>query len=158
VRKLQSAADVLSGDDWSSALSVVEPGYGRGRGMYARSQFFGNGPSGRVSESTILRYHFMRHVHRRLAAARLAIRLYELEHGIEPESLQTLVPEYLDAVPHDPFAPPGEAIKYIKGLSGSAVYSIDEDGQDDGGADWRCNRRDNERDRVLWLNGVPPCD
>ena len=31
-----------------------------------------------------------------------AVRLYESEHGIYPDSLNTLVPEYLDEIPRDP--------------------------------------------------------
>ncbi len=39
---------------------------------------------------------------RRLAATRLAIRLYELDHGAPPTSLTDLVPDFLPGVPEDP--------------------------------------------------------
>jgi hypothetical protein len=42
---------------------------------------------------------------RRLAAVALAIRLYRADHGDWPRALQQLVPNYLPAVPADPFRP-----------------------------------------------------
>jgi hypothetical protein len=47
----------------------------------------------------------------RMAATALAIRLYEADHGQRPETLDQLVPDYLPAVPRDPFTL-DEPIKY----------------------------------------------
>ena len=47
---------------------------------------------------------------RRMAAIALAIRLYQLEHGRRPKTLDELVPAYLDAVPLDPFAPDNRTV------------------------------------------------
>lgn len=71
--------------------------------------------------------------HRRLPAAALAIRLYEVDHGRRPEALADLVPEYLPAVPQDPFAEPGRAIVYRPSAAHPIVYSVGENGVDDGG-------------------------
>lgn len=38
-----------------------------------------------------------------MAATALAIRLYEIDHGQRPDTLEALVPDYLPAVPRDPF-------------------------------------------------------
>jgi len=49
---------------------------------------------------------------RRLAATRLALRLYELDHGALPETLAELVPTYLPAVPVDPLFDDDRPIGY----------------------------------------------
>ncbi len=61
----------------------------------------------------------------------LAVERYRLATNTRPETLQTLVPEYLDSVPPDPFD--GESIRYRRTQSGYVVYSIWWDGQDNGG-------------------------
>jgi hypothetical protein len=61
----------------------------------------------------------------------LAIERYRLATGKLPDTLADLMPTYLDAVPKDPFD--GEDLKYKKLETGFVVYSIGEDGNDDGG-------------------------
>jgi hypothetical protein len=46
----------------------------------------------------------------RLLRTRLALRMYQLDHGSHPERLSQLVPDYLAAVPLDPFS--GEPLVY----------------------------------------------
>jgi hypothetical protein len=65
------------------------------------------------------------------ARAGLAIERYRLATGKLPDSLSDLVPTYLDAVVKDPFD--GKDLRYKKLESGFVVYSIGEDGSDDGG-------------------------
>jgi len=48
------------------------------------------------------RFYFHSVAHRRLRATAWAIRLYELDHGHRPETLEQLVPDYLPYVPTDP--------------------------------------------------------
>jgi hypothetical protein len=76
---------------------------------------------------------------RRAAALALAIRLYQLDRrGERPTSLAELVPAYLAAVPADPFAAGGQPFRYTQhavdreGIT-PAIYSVAEDGKDDGG-------------------------
>jgi len=76
---------------------------------------------------------------RRLPAAALAIRLYEVDHGRRPEALADLVLEYLPAVPQDPFAEAGRAIVYRPSAAHPIVYSVGENGVDDGGDPKRQN-------------------
>ncbi len=74
---------------------------------------------------------------RRAAAALVAIRLYQADHdGANPPSLEALVPEYLSAVPVDPFSPDGGPLRYLANAEGPVVYSVGFDGID-GGGDWR---------------------
>ncbi len=59
----------------------------------------------------------------------LALRAYRLDHGVYPAALTELVPDYLPALPRDPFD--GEPLRY----SGSAlrVWSVGRDRVDAGG-------------------------
>lgn len=67
----------------------------------------------------------------RMALVALAVERYRLGLGHWPESLAELVPDYLDSVPEDPFD--GEPVRYRRLDSGFVVYSVGEDGVDDGG-------------------------
>lgn len=66
-----------------------------------------------------------------LAQLSLAIERYRLATGEVPERLGLLVAQYLDAVPLDPFD--GQPIRYRRTEPGYRLYSIMEDGQDNGG-------------------------
>jgi hypothetical protein len=61
----------------------------------------------------------------------LAVERYHLAAGKLPDALMDLVPDYLDAVPRDPFD--GNDLRYKKLHTGFVVYSIGEDRIDDGG-------------------------
>lgn len=68
-----------------------------------------------------------------LRTARLAIAVerFRLARGELSGSLAELLPAYLNAVPQDPFD--GQPLRYKKLEKGYLVYSIGEDGNDDGG-------------------------
>jgi hypothetical protein len=66
-----------------------------------------------------------------LAAAALAVERYRLARGSLPESLGQLVPGYLAATPVDPFD--GLALRFKRTDRGFILYSVGEDGKDDGG-------------------------
>ncbi|MGE5607956.1 MAG: hypothetical protein ACM359_01770 [Bacillota bacterium] len=83
-------------------------------------------------------------VKRRVAALKLAIRWYQLEHGGQlPPTLEALVPQYLAAVPLDPFAAKGQALRYGPSAQDpmrcSILYSVGINGIDDkpDERDWR---------------------
>ncbi len=67
----------------------------------------------------------------RAAQAALAVQRYRLKNGKLPDSLSNLVPEFLEAVPLDPFD--GKELRYKKLDSGFVIYSVGEDLIDDGG-------------------------
>ncbi len=71
--------------------------------------------------------------HRDLVLAAIAARQYEQKHGDLPDSLQALVPEFLSAVPTDPFD--GQALRFQTTDEGLVLYSIGRDRKDDGGSD-----------------------
>ena len=71
--------------------------------------------------------------HRRATLAGLAVERYRLAHqNALPDTLEQLVPQFLSAVPTDPFD--GKPLRYIKkSPTGYVIYSIGRDGKDDGG-------------------------
>jgi len=69
--------------------------------------------------------------HLDLARTALALERYRLAGGKVPERLEELVPQYLPEVPSDPFD--GNPIRYRRTDPGYCLYSIFEDGQDNGG-------------------------
>ncbi|HUS93448.1 MAG TPA: hypothetical protein VM695_16440, partial [Phycisphaerae bacterium] len=77
--------------------------------------------------------HFRDRAMSRMAAIRLAMRLCELDRGLRPARLAELVPAYLPAVPADPFADDGRAFGYSPNAARPVLYSVYEDGTDDGG-------------------------
>jgi hypothetical protein len=72
----------------------------------------------------------------RMAAVALAVRLYASEHdGARPGSLAELTPRYLPQVPADPLARGGAALRLVSEGERAIVYSVGEDGVDDGGSE-----------------------
>jgi len=68
----------------------------------------------------------------RTAIAAMAIERWRAAHGDKiPDSLAELVPNFLPAVPEDPYD--GEPLRFKKLAKGYVVYSIGSNGQDDGG-------------------------
>lgn len=69
--------------------------------------------------------------HLDLARTALAIERYRLATGKVPEQLGDLMPKYLEQVPIDPFD--GRPIRYKRREPGYLLYSVNDDGQDNGG-------------------------
>ena len=102
---------------------------------------------------------------RKMAAVALAIRLYEIDTGSRPEKLADLVGKYLPALPTDPFAADGRPLGYLPKAQKPRLYSIGQDGKDDGGKFALDKDGDVDRevlDLVFFLNAgdrpLPPCD
>lgn len=62
----------------------------------------------------------------------LALRAYKLDHGAYPPALAALEPQYLRAVPADPFGLSGP-LRYTRTGAKYLLYSVGPDGKDDGG-------------------------
>lgn len=69
----------------------------------------------------------------RCATAALAIERFRLAHGKLPEKIDEIVPQFLPAVPPDPFD--GQPLRYHRLAKGYVVYSVGGDGHDDGGSE-----------------------
>jgi hypothetical protein len=61
----------------------------------------------------------------------LAVERYRQDHGRWPKALSELVPDYLPAVPIDPHD--GAPLRFRRFADGVMVYSVDADGEDNGG-------------------------
>jgi hypothetical protein len=75
----------------------------------------------------------------RCARTAIAAELHRIDTGGWPATIEHLVPESLDAVPLDPFD--GKPLRYLVSDEGIVIYSIGDDGTDDGGAIARENDR-----------------
>ncbi|HZL14430.1 MAG TPA: hypothetical protein VFC85_09865 [Verrucomicrobiae bacterium] len=75
----------------------------------------------------------------RTTIAAIAVERFRVAHGQLPENLNELVPQFISAVPLDPFD--GQPLRYHRLTKGYVIYSIGSDGHDDGGrekpADWK---------------------
>jgi len=112
-----------------------------------------------VSLNTGIAQHFRALAFRRMAGVALAIRLYEIDHGRRPETLEELVPRYLPFVPPDPFASDGRKIGYRPHAPKPLLYSINENGIDDEGQYglWPYGSVDRRaKDLPFFLNGDRP--
>jgi hypothetical protein len=85
-----------------------------------------------VSDFATTKKAFRAETQKSVVLSAIALKRYSLHHGKLPTSLETLVPEFLSAVPVDYMD--GKPIKYRLNDDGSfTLYSVGEDGQDDGG-------------------------
>jgi hypothetical protein len=69
----------------------------------------------------------------RLLQLELALRLYKHDQGQHPESLDELVPKYIEAVPLDPMSPTNEPLRSVQTENGLVPYSVGYNGIDDQG-------------------------
>ncbi len=79
-----------------------------------------------------------------------ALQAYHAEHGHYPDKLSELAPDYLPAIPDDPFAA-NKPVCYKRTGAKFLLYSIGPDGSDDGGKA-SCDGQANSKppNEVLW--------
>jgi hypothetical protein len=87
--------------------------------------------------SPIVELDLMFRARLRLVRTALALERYRLTTGKLPPGLEALVPQYLEQAPIDPFD--GQAIRYRRTTPGCILYSVDRDGQDNGGREHNGN-------------------
>lgn len=68
--------------------------------------------------------HFKLAATRRMAAIALMLKQYQADHGQLPDSLDDLVPDYIPALPKDPFRSDGGTFGYLPG--GAPLYWYEE--------------------------------
>jgi hypothetical protein len=78
-----------------------------------------------------------------MAITALAIERHRMAHGQPPESIEELVPAFLDSGLMDPFT--GQPLRYRTTDPGYVLYSAGADGRDDGGVEPPPRRRGSER-------------
>lgn len=74
--------------------------------------------------------YLLSHAITRLLACEFALARYHRQFGRWPKTLAALVPEYLPAVPVDPYSPTAAELKYRTTDDGYLLYSIHRDGVD----------------------------
>jgi hypothetical protein len=79
----------------------------------------------------------------RAAETAIAVERFRLAHGKLPEKLDELVPQFLSAVPSDPFD--GQPLRYHRLDKGYLIYSIDSDGEDNGGRERPTNVKSTDK-------------
>jgi hypothetical protein len=82
--------------------------------------------------ATIVETEFRTLADWRIIRTMVALRRYEQEHGAYPDTLERLVPDYLAAIPVDPFG--GGLLRYRRQATSYVVYSVGLNLRDDGGA------------------------
>lgn len=87
----------------------------------------------------------------RAARAATAVERFRREQGRLPDDLSELTPDYLQEVPKDPFD--GKPLRYKKVDRGYLIYSIGDDGKDDGGKSGQFRVRPDVTFRVAPLPG-----
>jgi hypothetical protein len=78
--------------------------------------------------------HYRYVAERKMAGTALAIRLYEIDHGDRPATLDMLVPKYLGTLPFDPFGDGVQTFGYLPNVPRPRLYSLGLNGDDDGGS------------------------
>lgn len=68
---------------------------------------------------------------RKIMIAALAIERFRINRGFPPERLEELAPEYLDAIPQDPYD--GQHLRYRRDESYYMLYSVGRNRKDNGG-------------------------
>lgn len=122
--------------DWQSVLAHLPADQPQDRSHFSDlSALFA--PSLVPSSERAILQHFKIITERRAAAIELAIRMYRLDHrGEYPQTLEDLVPAYLARLPADPFTLDGHPFRYRRATKPPLIYSVAEDGNDDGGNDY----------------------
>jgi hypothetical protein len=77
----------------------------------------------------------------RTARMAIAVERYRLATGKLPADAKDLVPKYLKTIPIDPFDPTEKTLRYAKLKTGFIIYSVGDDGKDDGGTEFDATGR-----------------
>ncbi len=73
----------------------------------------------------------------------LRVQLYYRKHGMFPKDLDTLIDDHKSALPTDPLGKAGQRLHYRRDEDGAIVWSVGENGVDDGGS-------------IEFVSGKPP--
>jgi hypothetical protein len=134
---LSIASGAIQQPNWPLARGMIGPRVSpqSQRGVFFVSHIFSELFS--PSLNPAIEQHFRVLAERRAAVIALAIVLYRSDHGQQwPRTLDDLVPQYLPAVPQDPFAAQSTPFLYKRNAAGGPIiYSVGENGIDDGGSE-----------------------
>ena len=100
-----------------------------------------------IREVLTLEREIDRQARDRVTLAGLAVERFRLAEGHLPQSLDNLVPGYMEVMPEDPFN--GENLRYRRLKTGFVVYSVNDDLSDNGGAEINSKKRDPGGSKLL---------
>jgi hypothetical protein len=101
-----------------------------------------------VMEVMTLEMELDRQARARVTLTALAVERYRLAEGHLPQSLDNLVPVYMETVPEDPFD--GQNLRYRRLKTGFVVYSVNDDLSDNGGVKLNPNKLDPHGKLMPW--------
>ncbi len=101
-----------------------------------------------ISEVMILERELDRQARARVTLTALAVERYRSAEGHLPQSLDNLVPVYMETVPKDPFD--GQNLRYRRRKTGFVVYSVNDDLSDNGGVEINQKRLDSNGKLLPW--------
>ncbi len=87
------------------------------------------------SIDAVVRAHIRRAARLEITDALLAARRFQLREKRMPKDLTELVPDFLEAVPVDPFSPENATLKMVRRGNGICIYSVGINRTDEEGAD-----------------------
>ncbi len=151
-------ADRAAMETWPDSVRALDSRTEEESFMESLTQFLGTMVASPLASALDLFHRLV--ARRRMAAIALAIRLYEIDHGKRPADLTLLVPDYLPAVPVDPFAPDSAPLRYIRDLDPPILYTVWKDGEDNEGNQQSAPGQNGwaGRDRTLYLGPNPNDD
>jgi hypothetical protein len=88
-----------------------------------------------------------------MADLAIVVRLYELEQGSYPGSLDDLLGEYIEALPIDYYT--GQPYRYVAGPDGCIIYSLGHNGVDDNGLGDRMSDADRIARGIASRDDIP---
>lgn len=126
---IEGARSAVQKESWSSAKSLLNH-QDVLHHFYDRCRFIFSTGSPSVGQSVLSVSRF--ETQREMTVAAIALKRYQLRHHKLPSDLAILLPEFLSKLPHDYIN--GEPLHYhLDGNGSFALYSVGEDGRDDGG-------------------------
>jgi hypothetical protein len=133
LRNYDLAEKAISQSSWPAARATMSAIH-QPQGSFAAFHMFSSilTPSLEME----IEIHFRIVAERRATTIALAICLYRADHGGHwPVLVAELVPRYLQAIPADPFSPTGAVFRYRLNPGGPIIYSVGQNGADDGGSE-----------------------
>ena len=155
--RMTAVAEATRAENWPDCQSGIPVASGPKPGLARIATLLSDILLPALGRAGLQHYYLL--AERHLAATALAIRLYELDHGRRPDTLDELVPEYLPVVPLDPMSGADGRIGYRPGAARPVLYSVGPNGTDEEGcyvlnAGGGVDRM--QADVVLFLDGGRP--
>ncbi len=129
VQHLDKNATALKEATWPAARKLMPPWLRPANIVDKWCHFLSNAYLPSLDRA--IQLHYRCAATREMAGLALSIRLYELDHGGRPSSLEELVPEYIESLPIDPFGDGVATFGYLPDALWPRIYTVGPNGTDD---------------------------